>query len=160
MRVVVQAVDSAAVDIEKEGWHRSIGRGLVAFVGVADSDGDAEAEWMARKLAGLRIFPDGNGRINLSVADIAGSVLSVSQFTLFADVRKGARPNFSAAGEPTHAKEMWLRFNRILARKWNIPVETGLFATDMKVSLVNHGPMTIVIDTDAMMGRTAKAAAV
>ena len=160
MRVVVQAVDSAAVDIEKESWHRSIGRGLVAFVGVSDSDSDAEAEWMARKLAGLRIFPDENGRINLSVADIAGSVLSVSQFTLFADVRKGARPNFSTAGEPTHAKEMWLRFNRILARKWNVPVETGLFATDMKVSLVNHGPMTIVIDTDAMMGRTAKAAAV
>lgn len=155
MRVVVQAVDSATVDIEKEGWHRSIGRGLVAFVGIADSDGDAEIEWMARKLASLRIFPDENGRINLSVADIAGSILSVSQFTLFADVRKGARPNFSAAGEPTHAKKMWLRFNKILEHKWKVPVETGLFATDMKVSLVNHGPMTIVIDTNAMMRHAA-----
>lgn len=155
MRVVVQAVDSATVDIESKGWHRSIGRGLVAFVGIADSDGDAEIEWMSRKLASLRIFPDENGRINLSVADIAGSILSVSQFTLFADVRKGARPNFSAVGEPTHAKEMWLRFNRILAHKWKVPVETGLFATDMKVSLVNHGPMTIVIDTNAMMRHAA-----
>ncbi|MCI1983171.1 MAG: D-aminoacyl-tRNA deacylase [Bifidobacteriaceae bacterium] len=157
MRVVLQKVASASVrvDAAESGldteYVRSIGIGFVVLVGVSDADGDAEVEWVAHKIAHLRVFADENDKMNLGISDVGGSVLSISQFTLFADIHKGNRPSFVGAGEPGHAKRVWERLNGVLTEKHGLPVESGIFGTHMKVELVNDGPVTIVIDTDEDM---------
>lgn len=143
MRCVVQRVSEASVTVEGTVVG-AIGRGLLVLLGVGPDDGDAEITWMTRKLAGLRIFPDDEGRMNLSVEDIGGGVLVVSQFTLYGDCRKGRRPSFIGAAHPSLAEPLYERFCDQMAR--HVPVERGVFAADMQVALVNDGPVTLVID--------------
>ena len=146
MRCVVQRVSEARVLVDGR-LTGEVGRGLLALVAVADDDGEAELAWMAAKLARLRIFPDDEGRMNRSVLDVGGGVLSVSQFTLYGDVRKGTRPSFVGAGHPDHAEPAWERFNELLAAE-GVPVATGRFGAMMRVELVNDGPVTLVIDRE------------
>lgn len=144
MQVVVQRVSQAAVVVDGETVGE-IDRGLLALVGIADGDDEATLAWMARKVAALRIFPDDEGRFDRSVIDVGGSVLSVSQFTLLGDVRKGTRPSFTKAAQPDLARRAWERFNELVGAQ-GISVETGTFAANMQVSLVNDGPVTILLD--------------
>jgi D-tyrosyl-tRNA(Tyr) deacylase len=125
---------------------RQIGTGLLLLVGVQDSDGDAEVEWMAHKIAHMRIFEDAAGKMNHSVLEKHGSVLSVSQFTLYADTRKGNRPSFTQAGRPEHAEMVWNALNAKL-RSYDISVAEGVFGAHMLVSLENDGPVTIILDS-------------
>lgn len=144
MRALVQRVSRASVEVDQKPVG-SIGPGLLVFAGVMVDDGPSDLEWMARKLVGLRIFPDADGKMNRSVADCGGRVLLVSQFTLCADVGKGTRPSFSRAMPPQEAN-MW--FGRLVeAVGRSVPVETGTFQAHMEVSLVNDGPVTIWLDS-------------
>ena len=123
-----------------------IGRGLLVLLGVAQDDAESDADYLAEKIAGLRIFEDDAGKMNLSVMDIAGAVLAVSQFTLYGDVRRGKRPSFDAAARPERARELYEYFvNRIRAA--GLRCETGRFQAMMEVSLVNSGPVTILVDS-------------
>jgi D-tyrosyl-tRNA(Tyr) deacylase len=121
--------------------------GLVVLLGVGPQDTTSEAEMMAEKIAGLRIFPDGQGKINLSLLDVGGGALLVSQFTLYADVRRGRRPGFTGAAAPEVAAPLVERVMEEL-HGLNVPVQGGRFGADMQVELVNDGPMTILLDTD------------
>ena len=122
MRIVLQRVSHGSVDVldEETGKRdltfepQTIGQGYVLLVGVSDTDGDEQIAWLVHKIANLRVFEDENGKMNLSIGSVGGSILSISQFTLFADVRKGNRPSFVKAGAPDHAKQVWLRFNDAL----------------------------------------------
>jgi D-tyrosyl-tRNA(Tyr) deacylase len=145
VRAVVQRVTEARVVVSGEEVGR-VGPGLVALVGAARGDGDADADALADKLAGLRVFADGEGKMNRSVVDIGGSVLVVSQFTLAADVRRGRRPSFTGAAAPEEAE---LLVDRVVSRlvEHGIACSTGRFAAHMQVELTNDGPVTIVIDT-------------
>lgn len=134
-------------DPSGDGDSRRIGTGLLLLVGVQDSDGDAEVEWMAHKIAHMRIFEDVAGKMNRSVLEEHGSVLSVSQFTLYADTRKGNRPSFTKAGRPEHADTIWNAFNAEL-RAYGIAVAEGVFGAHMLVGLENDGPVTIILDSD------------
>ncbi|MCH4160881.1 MAG: D-aminoacyl-tRNA deacylase [Bifidobacterium sp.] len=125
---------------------QEIASGLLLLVGVEDSDGEAEIAWMAHKIANLRIFEDSQGKMNRSVLQEQGSVLSVSQFTLYADTKKGNRPSFTRAGRPEHAKLIWERFNAHL-EEIGVPVHTGVFGAHMLVELQNDGPVTILLDS-------------
>lgn len=145
MRLLMQVVDHASVITT--GWEQSIQQGIVLFVGVEDSDSLTDIQWAARKIATLRIFVNHEAKHYRSVQDVQGMILSVSQFTLFADIKKGARPSFFQAGEPQHAQKMWKLLNKELEDTYHLPVCEGVFGADMKVSLVNHGPMTIYFDT-------------
>lgn len=155
MKVIVQRVSQAQVSIIDEATGdadstipvQRIDHGLVALVGVSDTDTMQTVEWMARKIANMRIFEDDQGKMNRSVLEVRGSILSVSQFTLFAAVKHGNRPSFTEAGNPEHAKRLWLAFNEAL-RVYGVTVREGQFAAHMQVSLVNDGPVTIPIDTD------------
>lgn len=120
------------------------------LVGVSDTDGDEQIAWLVHKIANLRVFEDENGKMNLSIGSVSGSILSISQFTLFADVRKGNRPSFVKAGAPDHAKQVWLRFNDAL-RAEGLDVKEGRFGAHMRVDIANDGPVTIVMDTDELM---------
>jgi D-aminoacyl-tRNA deacylase len=140
MRAVVQRVSRARVSPGGE-----IGRGLCVLLGVARGDGEEHAVRLAAKVARLRIFPDDEGRFDRSVADVAGAVLVVSQFTLLADTARGNRPSFADAAPPEEAETLYERFCAEL-RTLGLPVETGVFAARMEVELVNHGPVTIVVD--------------
>ncbi len=144
MKAVVQRVSEARVDIDG-ATVGAIGRGLMVLVCAERGDGEADAEFFAGKIAKMRLFPDADGKTNLSVADVGGGVLAVSQFTLAADWRKGNRPGFSNAEEPVRAKALYEHFCDALAAT-GIPVERGVFAAEMKVHLVNDGPFTIVMD--------------
>ena len=124
-----------------------IGRGYLVLLGVGHGDTRAEADKLWGKLRGLRINEDENGKTNLALADVDGEVLVVSQFTLFADVRKGNRPSFVKAGKPEHANITWIKFNEAL-RSGGVPVREGRFGAHMRVGLINDGPVTIAIDTD------------
>ena len=146
MRAVVQRVSEAAVSVEGEVVGQ-VGPGLLVLLGVAEGDTEAEARWLAHKVANLRIFPDAEGRMNLSVGAIGGQVLIVSQFTLIANTRKGFRPSFVAAAQPELAEPLVERFAEAV-RSENVPVEMGVFGAHMQVSLVNDGPVTIVLDRD------------
>ena len=145
MRAVVQRVLNAGVTVDGECVGK-IGRGYLVLLGVGHGDTRAEADKLWGKLRGLRINEDENGKTNLALADVDGEVLVVSQFTLFADVRKGNRPSFVGAGKPEHADIMWIKFNEAL-RSGGVAVREGRFGAHMRVGLVNDGPVTIVIDT-------------
>jgi D-tyrosyl-tRNA(Tyr) deacylase len=146
MRAVVQRVSSARVTVGAEVTGE-IGRGLLVLLGVAQQDTEADAQWLAEKIVALRIFEDDAGKMNLSVADTAGGVLVVSQFTLFASTRKGTRPSFNDAARPELAIPLYEAFNRFAAAALGRPVATGRFGAMMDVALVNDGPVTLVIDT-------------
>ena len=145
MRVLLQRVTGASVSVDSEVVGR-IGQGLVVFVGVASGDTEKDAQYLAQKTASLRIFPDEEGRFNLSILDIKGELLVVSQFTLLADTRKGRRPNFIEAAPPVQAEEIFERFVE-QARATGLKVETGRFQQYMHVEIHNDGPVTILLDS-------------
>ncbi|WP_123041255.1 D-aminoacyl-tRNA deacylase [Cohnella candidum] len=145
MKVVVQRVSEARVKVEEETVGE-ISQGLLLLVGIGQEDEDADLVWMADKLSGLRIFEDESGKMNLSVLDVGGAILSVSQFTLYGDCRKGRRPNFMGAARPETAEAMYERFNGLL-RERGVSVETGRFGAMMDVGLVNDGPVTLIVDS-------------
>lgn len=145
MKIVLQRVLNASVEVDGETVG-AIGPGLLALFCTERQDTETDADFFARKIAKLRIFADADGKTNLSVRDIGGAVLAVSQFTLAADWRKGNRPGFSGAGEPEVAKALYVRFCETL-RDEGVAVETGIFAAAMKVSLVNDGPFTLMMDS-------------
>ncbi len=145
MRIVLQRVTQASVSVD-DSVAGAIRHGLLILVGVADGDEQTQAEALARKVAGLRIFADADGRFNESIQDIGGSALVVSQFTLHADVRKGRRPSFTKAARPEVAEPLVDHFAATL-RAQGTPVETGVFGAMMSVELTNDGPFTIVIDS-------------
>ena len=144
MRVVLQRVTSASVQVADEIVGQ-INHGILALVGVAHGDTDDEARWLANKTVELRIFQDEQDKMNRSLIDVGGAVLVVSQFTLLGDCRKGRRPAFTAAGPPDLADRLYLRYAESIADR-GLQVERGVFAADMKVSLVNDGPVTMIID--------------
>jgi D-tyrosyl-tRNA(Tyr) deacylase len=147
MRVLIQRVDSASVKVDGREVSR-IGRGLLLFVGLGREDGSTDIEYMARKVSNIRIFPDEDDRLNLSVMDINGQILSVSQFTLYANTRKGNRPSFDLSAEPDRARRLWQEFNELLRRN-GIDVREGVFGARMEVELINNGPVTIWLDSRA-----------
>ena len=144
MRIVLQRVTSASVTVDGEVKGR-IGTGYLVLLGVGQGDTEEDCRRLADKLINLRIFSDENGKINLSLADVGGELLVVSQFTLYADCRKGNRPNFIQAGKPDEAERLYNYFADYCRSKGK-HVETGIFGTDMKVELVNDGPFTIVLE--------------
>ena len=148
MRAVVQRVREAAVTVGAETVS-AIGPGLLVLCGVTAADGDADRDWLARKIVSLRIFNDDAGVMNRSLAEVGGELLAVSQFTLYASTRKGARPSYSAAAPPDVAAPKFAAFVLALARELGRPVATGVFGADMQVSLVNDGPVTIWLDSAA-----------
>ncbi|MDD6734562.1 MAG: D-aminoacyl-tRNA deacylase [Lachnospiraceae bacterium] len=146
MRFVIQRVQNASVKVDDE-ITGEINQGFLVLVGVHKDDNRMIADKMIRKLLGLRIFSDENDKINLSLADVKGQLLLVSQFTLYADCKKGNRPSFTDAARPEEASEL---FDYIISecKKQNYEVQTGIFGADMKVSLLNDGPFTIILDSD------------
>lgn len=146
MRVVVQRVASATVTVAGN-ITGSIGPGMLVLAGFEDSDTAADIDWMARKLLGLRIFSDAHGVMNLSIADSGGEILAVSQFTLYASVKKGNRPSWSRAAKADFSEPMFRQFVAALSAVSGRPVQTGIFGADMQVSLVNDGPVTLAIDS-------------
>lgn len=144
MRLVVQRVDNASVTIENELFS-SIGQGYLILFGAEKGDTKSQADWLANKVSVLRCFSDENGKMNLSIKDIQGEMLIVSQFTLAGDVKKGTRPSFDKAMAPNEANEMYEYFISKV-REQNIPVKTGIFGAHMEVKLLNNGPVTFVID--------------
>jgi D-tyrosyl-tRNA(Tyr) deacylase len=145
MRAVIQRVSRAHVSVGEKVVGR-IQRGIVVLLGIAKADTQADAEYLAAKITGLRIFEDENGKMNLSVAETGGEVLAVSQFTLYGDVRQGRRPSFDEAAPPELARELYEYFVSKI-RESGITCETGRFQTMMQVELVNDGPVTILLDS-------------
>lgn len=145
MRALIQRVSQAAVTVDEEVVGR-IGRGFVVLLGVTHQDGRREAAWLAHKVAGLRVFDDAAGKMNLGLADVSGEVLVVSQFTLYGDARKGRRPDFLQAARPEQAEPLVDYFVEQL-RAEGLPVQTGQFRALMQVALVNDGPVTLWLDT-------------
>lgn len=145
MKVVVQRVSEARVTVNGD-IVGDIGAGLMLLVGIGQEDGESDTVWMADKLSGLRIFEDAEGKMNLSVQEIGGAILSVSQFTLYGDCRKGRRPNFMAAARPEQAERLYEYFNEQL-RARGLKVETGRFGAMMDVAIVNDGPVTLIVDS-------------
>ncbi len=146
MRAVIQRVSSARVTVGDE-VAGEIGPGLLVLLGIGREDTPADADWLAAKVAGLRIMEDDEGRMNRSVTESAGGILVVSQFTLLASTRKGTRPSFNDAAPPELAIPLYEAFNRAATAALGRPVQTGRFGAHMEVALVNDGPVTIVIDT-------------
>jgi D-tyrosyl-tRNA(Tyr) deacylase len=145
MRAVVQRVSRASVKVNGE-FTGKIETGLLVLLGVSHDDAEADASYLAEKVAGLRIFEDDEGKMNRSVADVGGAVLAVSQFTLFGDVRKGKRPSFDAAARPEQARQLYDYFVERI-RALGVTCETGRFQEMMEVELVNEGPVTILLDS-------------
>ena len=148
MRVVLQRVSYGVVRVEGE-IVGAIDQGFVILVGVGHADGDEQAQWLARKIAGLRVFEDADGKFNRSLLDVGGGCLVVSQFTLYADARKGRRPSFTDAAPPEIAEPLIERFADMLRRAGIERVEMGVFGALMQVEIHNDGPVTILLDTDA-----------
>ncbi len=144
MRVLLQRVARAEVRVDGEVVGR-VGRGVLVLVGITATDTDAEASWLAEKIAGLRIFPDADDKMNLALADIGGGALVVSQFTLYGDVQKGRRPSFIEAARPEVAEPLYRRFVSLLQAQ-GVPCETGAFGAMMEVELVNDGPVTLWLE--------------
>jgi len=146
MRAVIQRAARASVTLKETGERREIGPGLMTLLGVAPGDTAADAEWLAEKLVGLRVFEDGNGKMNLSLLETDGAMLVVSQFTLLGDARKGRRPSFMGAAPPSIAEPLYEAFVRAV-RALGIEVKTGEFGADMLVEVANDGPVTLVVET-------------
>jgi D-tyrosyl-tRNA(Tyr) deacylase len=146
MRAVIQRVSEAAVSIDGK-VHASIGRGLVVLVGVEESDRSEDIEWLAGKIVRLRVFNDAAGVMNKSVQEVGGEILAISQFTLFASTKKGNRPSYIGAARPEIAVPLYERFVAGVTSALGREVKTGVFGADMKVRLVNDGPVTIIIDS-------------
>ena len=146
MRAIVQRVSRAQVSVGEEVVGRT-GPGLLVLLGVSKNDAPADAEYLAAKILGLRIFDDGDGKMNLSLMETGGSILAVSQFTLYGDVRRGKRPSFDQAAPPTQGRELYEHFVAKV-REAGVICETGRFQAMMQVELVNDGPVTILLDSE------------
>jgi D-tyrosyl-tRNA(Tyr) deacylase len=146
MIVVVQRVSESSVKIEG-GIKASIGKGLMILLGIEDADGQEDIEWLSKKIVNLRIFPDENGVMNKSILDADGEILLISQFTLHASTKKGNRPSYIKAAKPDIAIPLYEQMISVLESELDKPIGTGEFGADMKVSLVNDGPVTILIDS-------------
>ncbi len=145
MRAVVQRVDSASVTISGR-VNGQIGKGFMVLLGVFENDTEKDLDYICDKLLGLRIFEDAEGKMNLSILDVGGEILLISQFTLYGDARHGKRPSFSHAARPEKAIPLYEKAIETLREKLN--VQTGIFGAEMKVSLVNDGPVTILLDSE------------
>ncbi|MFC3524188.1 D-tyrosyl-tRNA(Tyr) deacylase [Marinococcus halophilus] len=150
MRIVLQRSKEAACRVDGKVTGE-ISAGLVLFVGIHGEDTEKELEWMAEKVSNLRVFEDEAGKMNRSVLDEGGLVLSIPQFTLYGNTQKGRRPNFMEAAAPEQAKVYYRRFNELLAEQ-NVHVETGVFGADMDISLTNDGPVTLILDSPKSQG--------
>lgn len=146
MRVVVQRCSRAEVRIDNEVVGQ-IGRGFMLLVGITDGDTQAQADALTKKVAQMRVFEDHGGKMNLGLKDVNGAILSISQFTLYADCRKGNRPSFIRAARPETASPLYDYFNDVLRKQYGLTVETGRFGADMKVDFINDGPVTILLDS-------------
>ena len=146
MRAVIQRVKEASVKVDGNITGQ-IGKGLLVLVGIEDADTEEDIEWLTKKIAGMRIFDDQNGVMNLSVMDIDGRILAVSQFTLFGSTKKGNRPSWIRASKGPFAEPMYEKFCMSLEKETRKKTEKGIFGADMKVSLINDGPVTIIMDT-------------
>lgn len=146
MRAVIQRVNKASVTINGK-VHSDIGSGLLVFLGIEDSDGDEDILWLSGKIVNLRVFNDEEGVMNRSVLERKGAILLVSQFTLHASTKKGNRPSYSRASKPEIAIPIYDKMIRQLEKDLGYPIESGVFGADMKVELLNDGPVTIIIDT-------------
>lgn len=146
MIAVIQRVSQAAVEIEKQVCAR-IGSGLLVLVGVEDADGQEDIEWLSNKIVNLRIFEDAEGVMNVSVKDCSGEIIVVSQFTLHASIKKGNRPSYLKASKPEVAIPLYEKFIESTSAALGKPIQSGVFGADMKVSLINDGPVTIIADS-------------
>ena len=149
MRVIVQRCSRAEVRIDGSSVGK-IGQGFMLLVGITETDTTADADLLAKKIAQLRVFEDEAGKMNLAIRDVGGAILSISQFTLYADCRKGNRPSFIRAARPEQASPLYAYFNETLRTTYGLTVETGRFGADMKVDFINDGPVTILLDTDEL----------
>lgn len=147
MRTVVQRVSHACVRVPDQGYESRIGNGLLLLSAFIDEDTDEDLEWSARKIAAMRIFDDEAGVMNLSVKDVDGEILAVSQFTLYASAVKGNRPSYIKAAKPDVAVPLYEKFLALLEQELGKQVGKGIFGADMKVELLNDGPVTIIIDS-------------
>ena len=147
MKAVIQRVLNSSVSVDGE-IKGSIGKGFNVLLGVMDGDGEAQADLLAAKISKLRVFEDENGKMNKGILDIGGEILVISQFTLCADIKKGNRPSFTDSAPPDEANRLYEYFCSKLLENGVSKVETGVFAADMKVEIMNDGPVTIVMDTD------------
>lgn len=147
MRVVLQRVTQASVRVEEQQYESSIGKGLLALAAFIDEDTEEDLDWTVKKIAAMRIFDDAEGVMNLSVRDVAGQVLAVSQFTLYASTVKGNRPSYIKAAKPDIAIPLYEKFLLLLEEQLGKPVKKGIFGADMQVGLVNDGPVTIIVDS-------------
>ena len=147
MRVVIQRVSEACVAVAAEGYESRIGNGLLVLAAFIDEDTEEDLEWTAKKIAAMRIFDDADGVMNLSVKDVEGEILAVSQFTLYASTVKGNRPSYIKAAKPEVAIPLYEEFLAKLEGHLGKKVERGIFGADMKVSLLNDGPVTIIVDS-------------
>jgi len=145
MKAVVQRVAQASVAVDGQIVGQ-IDRGVVVLLGVTHGDGEAQAEWLAQKIAHLRIFEDDQGKMNRSLLDVGGGALVVSQFTLYGDCRKGNRPSFTDAADPSLADPLYRRFAELLAQAGVSPVQTGVFGAHMRVEIHNDGPVTLILE--------------
>ena len=146
MRVVIQRVSEASVTIDQQ-VHGQIGVGLMVLVGIEDADTIEDIQWLSNKIINLRIFNDANGVMNCSVKDVNGDLLLVSQFTLHASTKKGNRPSYIKASKPDNAIPLYEHLKKTIAQELGKPIQTGVFGADMKVALINDGPVTILIDS-------------
>lgn len=149
MRVVLQRCLRAEVRINRE-IVGTIGKGFMLLVGITHEDQKSDAEWLAKKVAGMRVFEDEDGKMNLSLQEVGGAILSISQFTLYGDCKKGNRPSFIQAARPEQASPLYDYFNKILREQYGLHVETGRFGADMKVDFINDGPVTLLLDSKAI----------
>lgn len=147
MRVVIQRVSEASVRVEAEDYESRIGAGLLVLAAFEDSDTEEDLDWTARKICALRVFDDENGVMNRSAQDVSGDIMIVSQFTLYASTRRGNRPSYIRASKPDVATPLYERFCTVVESMHGRPVGRGIFGADMKVRLLNDGPVTIIIDS-------------
>ena len=146
MKIILQRCSRAEVRIDGETVGR-IGTGFVVLVGITHSDTREDADFLAKKVAGMRVFEDAEGKMNLSLTEVGGQILSISQFTLYGNARKGNRPSFIEAARPEVAEPLYDYFNQVLREQYGLHVETGRFGANMQVDFINDGPVTIIVDS-------------